>query len=88
VPLRESPSAAAADEEADVVAQDGSRDGGRDDPGERQAAELGQGRARQQDGLARNRDSGILQQDADEHDGVSVSREEIEQPFRHRNAPD
>ena len=88
IALGEHSPAAAADEEPEVVAEDGPGDRGRDHPPERQPAELGQRSAREQHRLPGHRQAGVFQKYANEHDRVSVSREEIDQPFRHRNAPE
>ena len=57
-----------------------------DDPDQRQPAGVRERRAGEQRRLARHRQAGVLEEDADEHDGVAVAREQIEEPLGQRSA--
>src|SRR5262249_5244024 len=87
VTLENAASQPAADDEAEVVAEHGGAKCRDDDPRERQATVVRQRRAREQRRLPRDRQPGILQKDTEEHDGVPVAREQIEDPGRHYRAP-
>ena len=71
------------DQKADVVSDHRGNHGGDHDPDEREPSELRQGTPTEEHGFAWHRQSGVLQQDADEHDRVAVTGKEIQEPFGH-----
>ena len=88
VTFSQPPSSAAANREADVVAEDGAGCRTDNHPRQRQTAKLRQRRPGQQRRLARDWHARVFKQHTDEDDGVAVAREKIDQPLRHRSMLD
>ena len=68
VPLRDASSGTPSNQKSKIVAEDGRHDGGGDDAGQPEAAEVRERRARQQRGLTRHRHAGIFQEHTREDD--------------------
>src|SRR5262249_2823964 len=83
VPFDEPAPVVMADEESEVVAEDGPSHRRHDHPVELEPAEMRQRGAGEQGGLAGNRQPGVLEEDAKKHHRIPIARKEIDQPLRH-----
>jgi hypothetical protein len=81
--FHEHASGAPADEKPDIVAQNGTNDGCRNHPRQRQAPEMCHRSASEKHSFPRHREPCVLEHYANEHGAVPISRKEIDDPLGH-----